>query len=205
MNKANRDSWRPLLPHYDPEMSEITDDNSLCMLGRDAKGDVVLTQVARYFNWTDTNLHDEIINLRLFYKDPPRMSQPTEAAFVYAPMAKNIKGRVAFTGGLWCRPDYRGKGLPGISPRIARCIAIARWNVDTACTIIAPEVHQRGVAQRGAYHNVEWGVRLVNNPFGTLNMALLWATRDEMVADFEHYLQSTTTNANITPDRSRQK
>jgi hypothetical protein len=187
VNNTNLDSWRPLLPHYDPSKSEITPENAICLFGRNKAGDVVVTQVARYFDWHDTNLHDELTSLRLFYRDPAKMRQANEAAYVTAPTATKITGRVAFTGGLWCRPDYRGKGLVAITPRIARALAVADWNVDFVCTIMAPEVHARGVAGRGGFPNVEWEVSLVNNPFGTIRMALLWIDRAGVIADLEAF------------------
>jgi hypothetical protein len=107
---------------------------------------------------------------------------------VTAPSARAIKGRVAFTGAHWCRPDFRAKGLPSITPRIARALALTWWNVGYACTIMAQDVFSRGVAQRAGYSNVEWSVYLNNTPVGTLLTALLWIDRKGLIADLETFL-----------------
>src|SRR5262249_29169294 len=40
-NRRNGESWRPLLPHYDPAYGGITRDNTFCVLGINGAGDVV--------------------------------------------------------------------------------------------------------------------------------------------------------------------
>ncbi len=190
INRANRATWRPLLPVFDPSCGRPDPTSAICLLGRNAAGDVVVTQAARYFDWRNTSLHDEATSLRLLYRDPDAWRQQDEAVQVTAPTAHLITGNVAYTGAHWCHPDCRGKGLPAITPRIARALAIARWNVDFACTLMVDDVFARGVARRAGYLNAEWSVELKNTPLGTLTTALLWSRRDEIVADLESFLAS---------------
>lgn len=190
INRANRATWRPLLPVFDPSCGRPDPTSAICLLGRNAAGDVVVTQGARFFDWRNTSLHDEATSLRLLYRDPDAWRQPNEAVQVTAPTARLITGNVAYTGAHWCHPDCRGKGLPAITPRIARALAIALWNVDFACTLMVDDVFARGVARRAGYLNAEWSVELKNTPLGTLTTALLWSRRDEIVADLENFLAS---------------
>ena len=55
-NRLNGESWRPLLPHYDPAYGGINSDNTFCVLGVNAGGEVVATQAARLYTLTDSNL-----------------------------------------------------------------------------------------------------------------------------------------------------
>ena len=190
INRANRATWRPLLPVFDPSCGQRDATSAICLLGRSATGDVVVTQGARFFDWRGTTLHDEATSLRLLYRDPDASRQHDEAIQVTAPTARLITGNVAYTGAHWCHPDFRGKGLPAITPRIARALAIALWNVDFACTLMVEDVFARGVARRAGYLNAEWSVLLKNTPLGTLRTALLWSPRDEIVADLENFLAS---------------
>src|SRR5215813_2931016 len=73
VNRANPETWRPLLPLFDPACGGITDDNSFCILGHNAKGEVVATQAARLYDWADTSFHEEASSLRLFYAEPARL------------------------------------------------------------------------------------------------------------------------------------
>lgn len=188
INRANSQSWRPLLPVFDPNCGLFAPTSALCLLGRNDAGEVVVTQAARYFDWRGTTFHDEATSLRLLYRDPNAWRQEGEAVEVTAPTARIITGKVAFTGGHWCRQDFRGKGLPAITPRIARALAIGLWDVEFACTIMAEDIFSRGVAQRAGYCNAEWSVELKNTPVGTLKAALLWRGREAIVADLEDFL-----------------
>jgi len=187
-NKANGATWRPLLPIFDPAYGRFDAESALCLLGRNEAGEIVLAQAARFFDWRHTSFHDEATSLRLFYHDPETSRGVGEAIEVTAPTARLISGRIAFTGAHWCRPDYREKGLPGITPRIARALAIGRWDVDLTCTIMAHDIYARGVAARAGYFNSEWGIELKNTPTGTFPAALLWSERSSILADFEDFL-----------------
>ena len=188
INHANRRSWLPLLPVFDPGCGHFDRSAAVCLLGRNDSGEVVVTQAARFFDWQNTTFYEEATSLRMLYHDPDARRQRGEALEVTAPSARKITGNVAYTGAHWCRPDFRGKGLPGITPRIARALAIALWDVDFACTLMLQDVFSRGVAQRAGYLNSEWSVELKNTPLGTYSAALLWNGRDEIVADLEGFL-----------------
>src|SRR5262245_28317435 len=126
VNRANPETWRPLLPLFDPACGGITDDNAFCILGRNAGGEIVATQAARLYHWGDTSFHEEASSLRLFYAEPERLKGADERVEVTAPMAKSLTGEVIFAGGIWYRPDYRGIGLPYILPWISRTYAYTR-------------------------------------------------------------------------------
>jgi hypothetical protein len=188
INRSNRESWLPLLPIFDPSCGRFDPASAICLLGRNEAGEVVVTQAARFFDWRGTTFHDEATSLRLFYHDPALFRREGEAVEVTAPAARAITGRVAFTGAHWCRPDFRRRGLPAITPRIARALAIALWDVELTCTIMAEDIFARGVAQRAGYPHAEWSVKLINTPVGTLTAALLWSERTAVIADLEDFL-----------------
>lgn len=190
INRANRGSWLPLFPVFDPGCGHFDPSAAICLLGRNDSGDVVVTQAARYFDWQQTTFYEEVTSLRMLYHDPGTRRRRGEALEVTAPSAHKIAGKVAYTGAHWCRPDFRGKGFPGLTPRIARALAIARWDVDFACTLMLEEVFSRGVARRAGYLNSEWSVELKNTPLGTYTAALLWNDRGEIVADLKHFLSN---------------
>jgi hypothetical protein len=186
-NKGNSSSWRPLLPIFDPECGRFAEESAFCLLGRNEAGEIVLTQAARFFDWRHTSFQDEATSLRLFYHDPVSLRGENETIEVTAPSARLICGRIAFTGAHWCRPDFRERGLPAITPRIARALAIARWDIDIACTIMAADIYSRGVAERAGYFNSEWTVELKNTRTGTFPAALLWSMREPIVADLAEF------------------
>ena len=190
VNAVNISSWRPLLPIFDPSFGDFAAKDAFCLLGRNVSGDIVLTQAARFFDWRHTSFHDEATALRLFYGTPEARRRHDESCVVTAPAARRISGLVAYTGGHWCRPDYRSKGLPSITPRIARALAVTYWNVEYTCSLMAKEIFARGVAERAGYPFVEWSIKLFNSLIGTIDTALLWSDRERILADLEAYLDS---------------
>lgn len=174
VNKANAASWRPLLPIFSPHCNDIRPGTYICWLGYNENNEVVVTQAARLFDWKDTNFHEEAESLRLFYQEPDRWRGKDESIEVTAPSARKITGRVVYTGAHWVRPDYRGKGLTAITPRMVKALAMTIWRVDFFTTIMAKDIFDRGVADRAGYWRSQWSVDLNNTPTGTFPAALLW-------------------------------
>ena len=182
------------------DLRPVRPASALCLLGRNDAGEVVVTQAARFFDWHGTTFHEEAGSLRLLYRDPEarRQGHGRGSEGEVRPSARLITGKVVYTGAHWCRPDFRGKGLPSITPRIARALAIGLWDVELACTLMVEDVFARGVARRAGYFNAEWSVELRNTPLGTLRTALLWNRRNEIVADLEDFLtNSVDTDAGV--------
>jgi hypothetical protein len=189
INRENPESWRPLLPHYDPSYGGISEQNAFCLVGRSLGGDIVATQAARFYDFAETNLHEEASSLRLFYPDPMRMRRPGEACTITAPSAKGIRGRVAFSGAAWYRPDFRGRELSSLLPRIGRAYAHAIWNTDCTFTFIAKALVDNGAWRRAGYSNIEWDVVLRNSVMGQYHGALVWMHTQEMLENLSTDLQ----------------
>jgi hypothetical protein len=184
VNKANSDSWRPLFPIFDQDIGGITPENGFVILGRDRDGQVVATQAARLYDWSDTTLEREGTSLRMFYADPDAALARGDRCEIATPAAGNIAGRVVFSGAGWYRPDFRSRGLATILPRISRAYALTRWNTDFTISMMADAVVAGGMADRTGYTKVEHGgVELVASPFGGMRCALVWMPRDELLAD----------------------
>lgn len=98
VNRRNSDTWRPLVTVFDPTFGALHPENCFALLGRDHSGAVVATQAARLFDWTNTNFADEATSLRLFYPDPSADKLPAERIDVTAPNARELFGRVAYSG-----------------------------------------------------------------------------------------------------------
>ena len=189
VNKRNADSWRPLISVFDPAFGGIDASNSFVMLGKNRAGEVVATQAARLYSWTDTNFAEEARSLRLFYRDPDKQRLPDERVVVTAPSASEVLGRVVYSGGVWYRPDYRGGFLSTIMPRISRANAFSRWFSDLTITIMEQVLVDKGLAQRCGYTEVERGVQLINARPGSAACALLTMNRDKMLQDLTSFLQ----------------
>jgi hypothetical protein len=187
INRLNASTWRPILPHYDAQYGGIHSDNAFCIVGRNKDGEAVATQAARFYDWAQTSLMEEGSTLRLFYPQPSLMAQRQEKCMITAPHAGSITGRVAFTGAAWYRPDYRGRDLAAVLPRIARAHAFAKWCTDCNITFIAERLVETGLAQRCGYTKVEFAVELENFAIGAYRGALVWMEKAEMLDDLSSF------------------
>jgi hypothetical protein len=182
-NKANSDSWRPLVPVFDPVLGGMRPEMGFVLIGRDKHERVVATHAARLYEWS-ASLKDEATSLRMFYADPAAAFARGDRCEIAAPVAQNITGRVVFSGAAWYRRDFRGKGLGGILPRISRAYAFTRWNSDFTIAMMGDAVFAGGMAERSGYTKAEpSSVELVASPLGAMRCALAWVQPDELLAD----------------------
>jgi hypothetical protein len=189
-NAANPETWGPTFPGFDPRFNDLSPENSFCILGRDANGEIVATQAGRLYDWTRSNYWKEAESLRLIYANPRSQKLPRERCEVTALAAKGIEGRVFYSGGAWYHPRYRGVGLVEILPRMARALARARWNATCTTTMMVERNVRKGVFPRNGYRNIEWDVRFIDTRIGSIRFALLWIKHEEMLADFDAFLSS---------------
>ena len=182
-NRRNGESWRPLLPHYDPAYGGINSDNTFCVLGVNGGGEVVATQAARLYTLTDATFLEEASSLRLFYPDPRKQARPGESCIITAPSAGRIRGRVAFSGAAWYRPDYRGRDLVAALSRVSRAYAHAIWNTQQTVTFVAKPLVDKGFVQRCGYASVEWAVELRGFAIGPYYGAFVHIDTVQMIDD----------------------
>lgn len=184
-NARNAKSWRPLDTILNPDLSQLDDTTSFCIVGENGDGEVVATQGLRLYDWRGSNLKAEAEALRMFYRDPADAA-PGEACRVSAASASRITGLVGYAGGVWYRPDYRGGRLSTILPRVGRTITLARWGVDFVTGMMAEATVAAGFASRSGFASVEWDILRRNAPVSgipesTLRLALVFMTADEVV------------------------
>jgi hypothetical protein len=189
VNESNRESWKPLLPIFNPQLNSIQPNEAFCLLGRNAEGDVVSAQAGRLYTWEGTNLKQEAESLRWFYRDPAASKRPGETCVVTAPSAPKISGRVAFLGAVWYRPDYRKRMPTVVDLRIGHYYALAKWRPDYLALIMVEKLATSGLAPRFG-REPEWEVRFTNNiSFGDARLALIQASYEETLSRFLKYMK----------------
>lgn len=183
-NRSQTETWYPMIPIFDPACSELGPDNAFWIAGRNRDGDIVTIQCARLYDWRDTDFEREFESLRLAYRDPDLERWPEECAFCNAPSGRRISGMVCYSGGAWYHPDYRGRGLASIIPRLSRTIAHGRWNTDFTISVVEPVLVDKGVVARYGYTRVEEGIDWLNSFRGHMfNIRLIWMDRTEFLND----------------------
>jgi GNAT superfamily N-acetyltransferase len=175
-------TWYPLANMFHPEYSDLLPENSYWISGKDEHGDIVVTQAGRVYYWPDTTLEQEA---RLMFYAGREQGQ---RCIVTAPDAKIVGGVVFYGGSVWVRPDYRGRKLSHLLPRLGRAYALARWPVDWGISLVSPLLVQKQVASGYGYKHVSYSVTYPGSPWGDAEFALVSISAAEAYDDFANML-----------------
>jgi hypothetical protein len=205
VNERNRSSWATITTMYDYRFCPrgLAPDRALCLLGRDARGEVVATHAARVFFLDEESLHDQAVSLRIFYDEPERMKAPNERCEVTASAARTMRGRLLINGAVWYEPAYRKRQLSKIIPRISRAYAYTRWKIDHSMGLMMEGPTRGGVIDSLGYPHREWDLRLFNAPNGSPRCCLAWMHADEMIDDLQSFLVGFDAEVDVGVDQRR--
>jgi hypothetical protein len=183
LNAANRDNWGPLIPLFDPANGPLHESHAFCLIGRNHAGEAVATHAVRLFHWPATSFKEEAESLRLFYCDGAQRRYPLETCTITAPSAREVTGYVAYSGAAWVRPDYRGRALALVLPRLAKAYAYTRWRPDFIVSWMTEATYKRGLITHVGYTTVDWDVQMRNSFVGDLRFAFL-SMREQGLLDY---------------------
>jgi hypothetical protein len=193
VNAKNQDTWKPITSMYDPRYCPrgLEPERAFCILGRDARGEVVATYASRLFEVDDTDtLYAITTSSRMFYDEPDRTKHPDERCEVTATIAKSIRGKIALNGGAWFHPTFRKRQLAMIIPRITRAFAYTRWNIDHSMGLAMEGPTKGGVIDSVGYPHREWDLQLHHAPNGSPRCCLCWMDAQELLEDLQQFLIS---------------
>lgn len=185
VNQQNRVDWYPLTPNFDPDECALDRDNAFWLKGINDEGDVVLCHAVRLYSLRHA-LAGDIEGLNFYFDDPQRAWAAGARTAVTAPSAA-MSGRLAYSGALWVRSDFRGFGLARLIPPLSRTLALTQWYpANHTCFLMQPTV-EKGMARVYGYDNLEYAIMLMNMPGfpPLLKCALCWKTADEVVNEIE--------------------
>lgn len=188
LHDAQTKNWAVFPPMLDTRLAHISEDMSYCLLGRNARGQVVCCQGGRIYDLDGRSLADIVNDQSFVYGDggQPKDSQPVCA--ISAPSASTITGRFVYSGALWVHPDWRGQRLAGILPRISRAYALARWNTAYTFAFVSNSVANSPLLKLYGYKNVEPAFHFENLGPGHVDGCLLWMDAAALAADLVDFM-----------------
>jgi hypothetical protein len=183
VNEENKSTWPPLVSTFNPRLNDLTESNSFCLLGRDAQGKVVATQAGRLFDWRASSFTEAAESMHLFYKNQTQSAYENESWRVTAPMGKDLRGMIAFTGAVWYHPQVRGLGLASLLPRLGRAYAFSQWAIDATIVLMSKSNHANGLHKRTGHVNFQEGIEARSSAYGDADFLLFWLTQAEIVRE----------------------
>jgi len=189
-NATNPPGWFQLRPMFDADLSGIRANHAFWLRGIDDDDNIVLTHCGRLYALPpSSSLHDELENLRFFYKEPQRQKTPGETCVAESTDLTSVTGRIVFGGAHWIHPRMRGRGLAYFAPRTTRAIGLTTWYTDFAASMAKASMVARGIDATYGWTHVDRGVVTWNRPAAgeTLDYKFGWMTRDEVITDLERF------------------
>ena len=102
VNERNRESWKPLFPMFNPKLNIVPPSAALCLLGRNADGEVVSAQAGRLFCVGRHEPPSGGGEFALVLSRSGRQANVQErGALKLCSSASKVTGRVAFLGAVW--------------------------------------------------------------------------------------------------------
>ena len=190
-NVQLRDTWGPLGPMFSPSASRLTPETSFWLSCHNKDGRLAAVYAARSIEVGPLGLADEFRCLRIYYSDPePHLSNGTRCIIEEeaAEVLPRISGRVAYVGGNWINPEFRGAGLPYLMARVGRNLALTRWNVDHIVSLARGDLIGKGLLRKYGYINICKGLRFEKSYRGDFSVNFLWMDRDWCQTEMVDYL-----------------
>lgn len=176
-----RGNWYRIADYFNPELNDLTPENSYWISGENGAGEIVTTVAARVYYWPGSSLAEEA--RLMFYAG----RDTGQACAVTTPAAREVGGVVLCSGAMWVRPDYRRIGLSHLVPRISRAYAAARWPLDWAFIFVMPGTPAALVGGYG-YRDVTASIAFPGSPWGDLVFQLARLSRRQLYDDLESFL-----------------
>jgi len=178
--------WYRLPNMFHPDYSDLSPENSYWISGETEHGEIVVTQAGRVYYWPETTLEQEA--RLMFYAG----REEGQRCIVTAKAAKSITGVVFYGGSVWVRPDFRGKQLSRLLPRLGRAYALARWPVDSGISLVTPALVEKGIAAGYGYRHASRSVFYPGSPWGDVEFVLVSLSAPEAYDDFANSLTTAS-------------
>jgi hypothetical protein len=156
---AARGIWYPLVDGFNPECADINRGEAFWVSGEDENGEVVVTSACRIYDWAGTSLAEQA---RAVWYGHDR-GQP---CIVTAEAAQQITGLVAWGGASWVRPDFRGRHLSYLIPRVLKAYGSAHWPIRYLFCFMGAENARKGLAASYGHQKLSYSISFPGSPHG---------------------------------------
>lgn len=174
-------TWLTIPDAFNPAVADLTPENAFWVAGESEDGDIVVTWASKIYDWSDTTLADQI-RVAWYGRDE---GQP---CIVTAEAASRITGIVSCAGASWVRPDFRGKHLSHLMPRIGKAYICSRWPIDWAIGFISLTNVDKGLAASYGQKNLSYSIVYPGSSWG--EVALVYTSTADVYRDLESYLSA---------------
>ena len=173
----------PVSPIFDPDEAHISDSNGFWLIGRDAAGEIVLTQAIKLIPVGEAGFLAHMTESLADYRPKGDRLDISKSRIYLTERAAGLSGDLCYYGELWIKSSYRGSCLTAVMPRLMFAIAIAKWSPSVVFGVMEPLAACKGLAAREGFMHLEqgglhWWDRVASE---IMEEWLVWTTRDDFI------------------------
>lgn len=187
-NEEHFNTWGRLIPLLDGRHARFSEQDVICVVCRNRRGEIVAIQGERLFRAGTRMLSELVESGEFFDSDLADPKAEIGRCEITAPGASMINGHISYCGGLWVHPDYRSLRLASILPRLTRAWAVAHWDADYSIGFLKPDIAATDLGKRYGYPRSEAAFRFYSRGELDYDGVILWMTKEELLADIERFL-----------------
>jgi hypothetical protein len=187
LNARYQDNWGLLNPMFDPRLSDIPANDTMCLAVRNAAGELVATTSGKYFDASRRSFK-QIVEDGDFLSVRPVDGRQVMTSRITAPIASELHGRLCYCGAIWVRPDVRGLRLPALLSRIVNACMLTLWDPDYVMGFVKPDVVGSDLYKRYGYEKAENSFEIYKDGARIYEGVFLWMTGDDATGDLARFL-----------------
>ena len=187
VNARNTANWGMLNPMFNPRVAYIPPGDGMCLVGRNAAGEIVATVSGKNFDARGRNFRD-IVNGGEFFGLRPETNTEGAIGRITAPVASELTGQLCYCGGVWVHPEVRGLRLAALLSRLMNACMLTLWNPDFVIGFVKDEVYGTDLQKRYGYENAQPSMYLTKDGVDLFDGILLWMTADDAAEDIARFL-----------------
>jgi len=173
----------PVSPIFDPQESSISASNGFWLIGRNAAGEIVLTQAIKLIPVGKAGFLTHLTENLAEYRPKGDRLDIAKSQVQLTDRAAELSGDLCYYGELWISKSYRGSCLTAVMPRLMFAIAIAEWSPNVVFGVMEPLAACKGLAAREGFMHLEqgglhWWDRVSSE---TMEEWLVWTTKDDFI------------------------
>ncbi len=185
--QKNADNWGFFNPMFDPRVADVPDNGAMCVAGKNAAGEIVATSGGKLFDTSERSFRD-IVDAGDFFSVRPEHNVTKLETKLKSPTAEGFSGRIAYCGGIWVRPDYRGLNLPSLFATLINACMLTMWDPHTIIGFVRNEVIGTNLHDRYGFRHHEPSLVISQNGKVSIEATLLWMTAAETAESTARFL-----------------
>lgn len=191
-------------PIFDPDESSISASNGFWLIGRNASGEIVLTQAIKLIPVGEAGFLSHLTRDLADYRPKGDRLDIAKSQVVLTDRAASLSGDLCYYGELWIKGTYRGSCLTAVMPRLMFAIAIAKWSPNVVFGVMEPLAACKGLAAREGFMHLEQGGLHWWDHVSSEIMEewLVWTTRDDFIFNMR---VSPEMLSNLYPSKTAKK